>query len=134
MADPSFVVGPISVSTRRSTEITFDCYDADGSALVVDVADNVRFKLWSTDDASPLVDADIGGATSEVIIDDYGTVGTTPARVRVIIDEADTASLSASTAYKFELILVDNSDSDRNKTICRGDATAYGTATGSTGP
>lgn len=134
MADPAFVVGPIALSVRRSTEVTFDCYDADGSAMVIDVADNVRFKVWATDDATPAVDADIGGATSEVIVDDYGTINTTPARVRVIIDEAETTNLSTSSTYRFELILVDNSDGDRNKTICRGDVTLYGTATGTVGP
>lgn len=131
---PSFFLRPITLSKRRTgPPIVLDLYTEDGSPLAIASDDHLRAKLWATDDASPAIDAELGGATSKVEVVNLGD-SSTPARIRVTFHETETAALVAGTSYTFELILVDHSDSDLNKALCRGPVEVVGTATGDVGP
>ena len=135
MADaPAFFLRPLTLSKRRTgPPIVLDLYTEDGTPLAIANDDHVRAKLWATDDATPAIDAEIGGSTSKVEVVDLGD-SSTPARVKVTFHETDTASLVAGTPYTFELILVDHSDSDLNKALCRAPVDVVGTSTGDVGP
>lgn len=133
MATPAFWIDPLDLFVRRTTKYTFDLYNEDGSALVIAADDNVRAKVWSTDDATPDIEADIGSSPSEVEVVTLGTPGSTPAQVTVTFHQTDTADLDPAVSYKFELFLVDNSDDDLAKPLCRADVVVAGTATGDAG-
>jgi len=109
-----------------------DLYQADGvTPLVISALDNVRAKLWITDGASPAIEAEsLTPGTSFVTVNSVGVVNTTPARVTIRWDNTDTAGLTAGNVYKWELLLVDQSDGSEPKTICMGTALIRGAATG----
>jgi hypothetical protein len=115
----------------RTRDWSFDLYEATGAPLVISALDNVRAKLWITDAASPAIEAEsLTPGTSFVTVNTVGVVNTTPARVTVRWDNTDTAGLTAGNVYKWELLLVDQSDGSEPKTICMGTALIRGAATG----
>lgn len=105
---------------------------ADGKTpLGIDALDNVRAKLWYTDGASPDIEAEsLTPADSRVTVETNGVDGVTPARVRIRWHKNDTDALVADRLYKWELILVDESDSSQPKTVCMGTVLVRGAATG----
>lgn len=116
----------------RTRDWTLDLYQADGvTPLVISALDNVRAKLWLTDAASPAIEAEsLTPGTSFVTVDSVGVVNTTPARITIRWDNSETANLTAGTLYKWELLLVDQSDGSEPKTICMGTVLVRGAATG----
>ena len=116
----------------RTRDWTLDLYQADGvTPLVIDALDNVRAKLWATDGAAPAIDAEsLTPADSYVEIVTNGVVNTTPAKVRIHWHQTDTVGLTAGSVYKFELLLIDQSDGSKAKTICMGTCLVRGAATG----
>lgn len=116
----------------RTRDWTFRLKQGDGAtALVIDALDNVRAKLWYTDGASPDIEAEsLTPASSKVIVETVGVANTTPARVRVRWHKSDTINLVADRLYKYELILVDESDGSEPKTICMGTVLVRGAAAG----
>ena len=119
----------------RTRDWTIDLYQADGvTPLVISALDNVRAKLWATDGASPAIEAEsLTPGTSFVTVNSVGVVNTTPARVTIRWDNTDTAGLTAGSVYKWELLLVDQSDGSEPKTICMGTCLVRGAATGDVG-
>jgi hypothetical protein len=134
MPDPQFWLPTIELVENRTTEIVLDLYGADGSPLVLSVADELRAVVWSTDGAAPEIEADTGTSNSKVTVDDVGVVNATPARVTVRFHQTDTNALVAATAYTFELYLLDDSDSDLAKPVCRAPVTVSGSSTSSVTP
>lgn len=131
---PSFFLRPITLGKRRTgPPVLLDIYTDAGSPVAIASDDHLRAKIWATDDAAPAIDAELGGSPSKVEVVNLGD-SSTPARIRVTFHETDTASLVPGTPYKFELILVDHSESDVNVTLCRGPVEVEGTATGDVGP
>jgi hypothetical protein len=133
MPAPSLWIDPIDLFVRRTTKYTFDLYNEDGSQLVIAADDNVRAKVWATDDATPDIEADIGSTNSEVEVVTLGVPSTTPAQVTVTFHQTDTADLDPAVSYRFELFLVDHSDSDRAKVLCRAEVVVNGSAAGDMG-
>lgn len=133
MAVPSTFIEPFTLFVRRSSSMSFGCYNEAGEALELAVDDQVRFKIWSTDDELPDIEASTDTTDSKVIVDDNGVAGETPAEVTCIFHEDDTADLDSSLDYYFELFYVDHSDGDKPKVLARGDVRVMGTATGDTG-
>lgn len=131
-ANPSFDIPQQLVLVQgRSLPWAFNLYDVARAPLVVDALDNVRAKLWTTDGASPAIDAEsLTPADSYVEIVTNGVVNTTPAKVRIHWHQSDTAGLTAGAVYKFELLLIDQSDGSKAKTICMGTVLIRGAATG----
>ena len=134
MPDPQFWLPTIPLMQGRTSEAVIDLYGADGSPLVLSVTDEIRAVVWSTDDAAPEIEADTGTTDSKVTVDSVGVVNSTAARVTVRFHQADTADLDAATDYKFELYLLDDSDSDLAKPICRAPVTVSGSSTSSVTP
>ena len=131
--EPTFFIPDITLTKRRTTLLRLELYDESGDALPIAADDELRAKVWATDDATPDIDADTGTTDSKVIVNSLGSSGV-PADVTVRFHEDDTATLTAGTAYTFELHLVDHSDSDLAKPVCRANVTVLGTPTGNSGP
>lgn len=124
-----FLPSDITLVKRRGKLLTFDLYDSDGSPLVIESGDDIAGKLWSTDDASPEISALKASSNSKTAIVTVGSSGVTPARVTMEFHPTDTANLVAGTLYSFELYLIDSSDSNKAKTLCRGFASVLGSST-----
>lgn len=131
---PSVYIEALDIFDGRSISPEFDCYNEVGDPLVIAVDDQVRFKVWSVDDATPEIEASLATTNSKVQIVDYGVVNTTPARVRCVFHQTDTAALVATTQYRFELLLIDHSDADKAKVMARGDVIVSGSPGGSIAP
>lgn len=137
MSTASFILPEKQISFGRYAKIVVLLYEADGETeLAIEAGDNVRFKLWATDGAAPAIDAERGspdGITSCVEVTTNGVAGVTPARAVIHLESGDTDGLTVGTQYYGEVILVDDSDSDRAKPMGRFPIQVLGTATGDIG-
>lgn len=113
-------VGTVRAVAGRREPFDWYAFEKDGRTASVFVSgDKVRFKLSAITDGQPSgaplldVDTDSAAAGSHVTIQSLD-----PAEGQVILDGADTKALSGK--YAFELNLVDASDSNKLKVICRG--------------
>jgi len=126
----------IEIVARSTATITFDIYEDDGTTeWGVAATDQVRFKVWSTDDAAP--DLDISkteSANGSVIkITTDGVSGTTAAVATLVLAQDDTATLVGGKRYKCELGYVDDSatsPADAYSIIADGYIRVKGSATG----
>jgi hypothetical protein len=134
VSDPQFWLPTIELSQKRTSELVLDLYGADGSPLVLAADDEIRAAVWSVDGAAAEIVADTGTTNSKVTIDSLGVVNSTPARVTIRFHQTETVSLVVATAYTFELYLLDHSDSDLSKPICRAPVTVNGSSTSSIVP
>ena len=110
MATPSFTFAH-QLLRGRTEDVEFFLYDADDSPLGLAVSDVVRFKLGTSEVATPALDLDSVAATtngSVVTVNTIGSAGVTPAKVTVRFAQADTATLSGK--YYGELDVVDDSE------------------------
>lgn len=133
MPTAAFYQPEIEVYNTRYTSIVLDIYDPDGETpQAITALDNVRFKVWATDGASPAIECQslVPGSGSYVAVGTIGSAGVTPARVTIHLLQADTATLTAGTQYYGELILIDQSDSSKAKPLGRFPIRVVGTATG----
>jgi hypothetical protein len=122
------------IPNTRYWQIPFTLYQEDlETALGIAANDNVRFKVWATDGASPTIECQsiTPGSGSYVEVVSVGTSGVTPASVKVHLLQADTALLVVGTQYYGELLLIDQSDSNKAKPLCRFPIRVDGTAAGS---
>lgn len=132
MTTPLFFLPPLTLSKKRTTTLTLDLYTSDGSPLPIASDDQVRAKIWDVDGTSPEIEISTDTTPSAIAVDELGDAGT-PARVTIKFHQTDTDGLTPGTAYYFELFLVDHSDSDLAKPLCRADVVVLGTATGDIG-
>lgn len=133
MSTATFYQPPLEIYWKRYTRFTFDIYDADGETpLAIESGDNVRFKVWATDGATPAIECESAtpGSGSYVEVVSTGTSGSVPARVTVHLLQTDTDDLTVGTQYYGELLLVDDSDSDRAKPLARMPLSVIGMAAG----
>lgn len=131
-ATPAFFLPPLTLSKRRTSALTLDLYTSDGQPLPIQSGDQIRAKVWATDEASPDIEISKDTTDSKITVVTVGSSGT-PAQITVLFHQTDTADLTAGTQYYFELFLVDASDSNLAKPICRADVQVLGVATGSIG-
>jgi hypothetical protein len=129
----AFFLPPLNLFVRRSWPLTLKLYTSAGGPLAIAADDQLRAKVWSVDDAAPEIEISTDTTDSKITINDLGDSGT-PASITILFHEDDTVDLLVGMAYYFELFLVDHSDADLNKPLCRADVVVGGTATGSTGP
>lgn len=113
-------VGTVKGVAGRRETFDWAAFEKDGrTAMIFAAPDKVRFKLSaivdSQPDGVPLIDVDNDSAASA----SHVTITTLdPAVGQVILDGADTKTLAGK--YAFELNLLDASDSNKLKVICRG--------------
>lgn len=109
----------VSITRNRSIAFEVVLYEADGSTgIVLQATDEVRFKMYRRDGATPDLDLDSAadsGNGSGITIDQL----TSPATCTVTITQGDTSSLEPG-AWDAEVSVVDDSDSDRIKTAEHG--------------
>ena len=123
---------------RETRTVTFSMYGADGSTPQVAAAtDQVRFKVWQTNDESPTLDlgdtATANGSSAKIT--DLGVDGSDPAVATVKFAQGDTENLAAGV-YNAELGFIDDSTadpSDAYTTVARGRIRVIGSATGDRG-
>lgn len=99
----------------------FELYEADGETpLAVDgTNDGFYFRVWATDGSAAAIEATKVSSTSFVTVTTAGTAGVTPAKITVTLGRSHTAALVAGTRYYGELVLVDDSDNDYHKSLCK---------------
>jgi hypothetical protein len=125
---PVFNLGEVAqIPARSPWDLQFTLYqpDAESTAAtysaVIAATDVVRFRLWTTNDTTPLItatDATPSGGGTSVTINTRGVSETTPARVTVKLSATDTDQ--AVGTYNFLVDVMDDSDSDRYQPACRG--------------
>ncbi len=131
MSDPSFNWGRITLERTRSSEYEFEVYRGDDVALPIGAGDVARFKISASQNGAPVLDIDSVAATangSVCTISQY----TAPGQVQVKFDQADVALLTGDDYYA-ELNIVDVSDNNRIKTVCRGCIRVLGSQSGDIG-
>lgn len=122
---------PQNVVHNRDGLITIELYDPDGdTAMQIDGAnDNVLVKIWSVDGAAAAIECESETpGTSYVDIVSNGTAGVTPATINVFLAKAATATLVVGTQYYGEVVLVDDSDASKEKSLGKFPITIIGTA------
>lgn len=125
-ASSTFAFNIVARSTRS---VVFSLYEDDGTtAIVAQVTDQARFKLWLTDDDTPTLDlsktATANGSSCTITT-------SSPCAVTVKFAQGDTA-ISAGR-YKAELGFVDDSETvpaDAYTAVATGYVTVVGSATG----
>ena len=119
---------PVATFPRKSFwDERFDFFlpgsttDAVANAAAIALTDEVRFRLFSGDNTSPLItmdDLNNSANGSSVTIDDRGTLLTTACQVTIKLDDDDTDL--APGDYNFIIDVKDVSDSNRYQVACFG--------------
>jgi hypothetical protein len=125
----------LEITKRATTVITFDLYTDENVKWAAASDDQVRFKIWDTDDAAPALDVSetMSDNGSQITITTNGTYNTTAAVATLFLAQDDTATLTGGKRYKCELGLVDNSatqPADAYSVIASGICRVKGSATG----
>ncbi len=128
MPIPAFDLGVIaSIPARSAWDHEFTLYEPNatstdaGFSAVLAAGDIARFRLFASDDVTPLVTATDQTASANgttVTINTRGTADTTPARVTVDFDDADLDL--AVGPYLFLVDIKDVSDGGRWQPACYG--------------
>ena len=127
-----------AVEARETRVIDFSLYEEDGTTQFGAAAtDQVRFKLWQTNDAIP--NPDLGDTAnsqgSSAKITNVGQQGVTPAVATVTLAQDDTAALPPGW-YHATLGFIDDSatsPADAYSVVARGRIQILGSATGDRG-
>lgn len=93
----------------RTADYTYTLYEADGSTgVALAASDVVRFKLYSGNNATPILDIASGQSPTDAGSSVTITQISSPAQARIRIAQGDVSSLALG-AYDAEIIVVDDS-------------------------
>lgn len=115
---------------KRSDTQVVTLYEADGNGLTLNADDEVRFKIYRRNQATPALDIDsVGALTGGSVITITQTASA--AQVEILIAQGDTSDLEG--VYSAELSVVDSADGNKIKHCEDGQVTILPSAAGDIG-